>query len=143
MRHPLHWHSFDVSLVEDPINVISEPHVVRINTERIEWSAVFTWSSVREGYAAIVLLGVVGVLYAMFLATSLSRGNYTEARKHAHYYDFWREQRTQRLAAADRGISAPVSRSQQLRTKATFMIHQHRLVRIFFQRNDATLLDPS
>ena len=99
--------TFDVTLVEEPFLFLKEPRLIAINF--IEWKDFdyITWENIKRSYGAVVVLGTVTLLYALFLTAACMRGNEKEINKNRRYYDFWREQRQLRLLHA--GVTETIS----------------------------------
>jgi len=114
------------------INLISLP----------EDFAYISWENLRRGWLCSIMLLSTIVLQLLCLIAVCIRGNEKEVRRQAKYYAFWREQQKARIAEAAK-IQQKVTLKKWCEATATQMKAQHKLLRVFFFKVDATLVDPA
>ena len=96
----------------------------------------------ERGWIAGTVLAVVTGAYLVSLLVAFAFGNESEVRKNARYYDFWREQRKNRIARVQT-LKRRLTIAEWLALTVEQLKNQHKVFRIFTMKYDATLQDAS
>ena len=99
----------------------------------------------KRGWIALVVIGVLNGIFSVWLLLAIVRGNESEVQRNARHYDFWREQRKNRIAVLVQSGSRWSCKAWKEWSKATInqIKGQHKVFRCFVMKYDATLQDPS
>jgi hypothetical protein len=132
--------SFDVLVIESLQDALRTKPLLAFNS--FTWSDLeyLKWENLQRAWIPVVVLLSINAAYILMLVTAYLRSNEKEIRRNAQYYAFWREQRKERMINA--GIMRVTWRAWLQRTR-TQLKGQHKCFRIFFQKYDTTLVDPS
>ena len=132
--------SFDVLVIESLQNPLRTKPLLAFNS--FTWSDLeyLKWENLQRAWIPLMVLASINMAYLLMMMVAYLRSNEKEIRRNAHYYAFWREQRMERMIHM--GARKLTWHMWALRMW-TQLKAQHKLLRIFFQKYDVTLSDPS